>query len=75
MELEILRGLIEDIFDEEDISDETDFYEDLDADFLDMIELMYACEEEFEIELGEDAMREISTVGELIALVREHAGT
>ena len=57
MEMEILRELIEDIFDESEIGEQTDFYEDLDADWLDMVELMYACEEEFDTEIGEDAMR------------------
>ena len=70
MEMEILRELIEDIFDESEIGEQTDFYEDLGADWLDMVELMYACEEEFDVGIGEDAMREIGTVGELSALVR-----
>jgi len=74
MEMEVLRELIEDIFEEAEIGEQTDFYEDLGADWLDMVELMYACEEEFEIEIGEDAMREIGTVGELCALVRRLAG-
>ena len=73
MEMEILRALIEDIFDETEISEQTDFYEDLGADWLDMVELMYACEEEFDTEIGEDAMREIATVGDLCALVQRLA--
>lgn len=70
MELEILKELSEDIFGEDEISEETDFYEDLGADFLDLVELMYACEEEFDVEIGEEAMKEIGTVGDLIELIR-----
>ena len=73
MEMEILQTLIEDIFDEDEISEQTDFYEDLGADWPDMVELMYACEEEFDTEIGEDAMREIATVGDLCALVQRLA--
>ncbi len=73
MEMEILQALIEDIFDEDEISEQTDFYEDLGADWPDMVELMYACEEEFDTEIGEDAMREIATVGDLCALVQRLA--
>ena len=74
MELQIIAELIEDIFETEEFDLKTDFYDDLGADWLDMIELMYGCEEEFEIEIGESAMKEVSTVGELCALVRRLNG-
>lgn len=73
MEFEIIRELIEDEFDENDISDETDFFDDLGADWLDMIELMFACEEEFNIEIGEPMMKTVKTVGELIGLIKRLA--
>lgn len=73
MEMEILRELIEDIFDESEIGEQTDFYEDLNADWLDMVELMYACEEEFDTEIGEEAMRGVETVGDLCRLLRQRA--
>lgn len=74
MEIEILRELIADEFDEDEIDEETDFFDDLGADWLDMIELMFACEEEFDIEIGEPMMKTVKTVGELVELIRRLAG-
>jgi acyl carrier protein len=74
MELQILRQLIEDEFDETQVDEQTGFYDDLGADWLDMVEMMFACEEEFDIEIGEEKMKQIQTVGELAALVRKLAG-
>lgn len=70
MEFDIISELIADEFDEEDVDEETDFYDDLGADWLDMIEMMFACEEEFDISIGETMMKEIKTVGDLLAMVK-----
>ena len=43
--------------------------EDLDADSLDKIELLYAIEEEFEIDLPDDEADRVHTVADLIVLV------
>ncbi len=71
MEMEILKQLIADEFDEIDVDEQTGFYDDLGADWMDMLEMMFACEEEFEIEIGETRMKEIQTVGELVELIRQ----
>jgi len=39
---------------------------DLGADSLDMIELVMLIEDEFDIEISEDAMEKIDTVGDLV---------
>ncbi len=72
--MQILRQLIEDEFDEPDVDEQTGFYEDLGADWLDMVEMMFACEEEFDVEIGETRMKEIQTVGELAGLIRQLSG-
>ena len=74
MELQILRQLIEDEFDETQVDEQTGFYDDLGADWLDMVEMLFGCEEEFDIEIGVEYLKHIQTVGELAALVRKLAG-
>jgi len=51
-------------------------FDQLDMDSLDVIELIMALEEEFEIEIDENLTGDFTTVGEFIALVeKETAGT
>jgi acyl carrier protein len=45
------------------------FVDDLDADSLDLVELVMALEETFEIEVDESELEGISTVGEAFNLV------
>ncbi len=49
---------------EEDISRETSFSEDLGADSLDLVELIMSLEDEFELEVLDDDVEMITTVGE-----------
>jgi len=49
---------------EEDISRETSFNEDLGADSLDLVELIMSLEDEFELEVLDDDVEMITTVGE-----------
>lgn len=45
------------------------FGDDLDADSLDLVELVMALEEEFEVTVDEDELDGIETVGQALALV------
>ena len=45
---------------------EASFIDDLDADSLDTVELVMLLEEEFDIEIPEDAAEKITTVGDVI---------
>lgn len=47
--------------------------EDLKADSLDMIEVVLMLEEEFSIEIPDEAVEKIKTVGDLIAFIEQHA--
>ncbi|GFN36378.1 acyl carrier protein [Tepidimicrobium xylanilyticum] len=55
--------------DEEDITTETSFREDLNADSLDLVELIMALEDEFEIEVEDDVIEEIITVGDAVEYI------
>lgn len=48
---------------------EAKFGDDLDADSLDLVELVMALEEEFGIEVPEDELEGVETVGQAYALV------
>ena len=49
---------------EEDISEDTRFVEDLNADSLDVVQIVMGIEDEFGIEIPEEASYQIKTVGE-----------
>jgi acyl carrier protein len=51
------------------ISMDTRFKEDLDADSLDLVELVMALEEEFGISVPENELEGVDTVGKAFALV------
>lgn len=53
----------------EKVTADARFSEDLDADSLDLVELVMALEEAFEIEVDETEMEGIETVGEAFELV------
>ena len=48
---------------------EARFADDLDADSLDLVELVMALEEEFDVTVDEDELDGIETVGQALALV------
>ena len=50
----------------ESITMETRLVEDLGADSLDAVEIMFALEEEFGMEIEDDAAQTIKTVGDLV---------
>ena len=49
---------------EEDITEDTRFVEDLNADSLDVVQSVMGIEDEFGIEIPEEASYQIKTVGE-----------
>lgn len=51
---------------------EARFREDLDADSLDLVELIMAFEEEFGGEISDEQAQKITTVGEAVAYVDTH---
>ena len=53
------------------VTPEARFREDLEADSLDLVELIMAFEEEFGGEISDEDAQKITTVGEAIAYVEE----
>ena len=58
---------------EESISDNSSFIDDLGADSLDTVELVMAFEEEFGIEIPDDAAETIQTVGDAVKFIEENS--
>lgn len=72
-----IRELICEQFDVDptEISEETNFLRDLSADSLDFVELVMNIEDSFGLpEIGEDEIRAIQTVGDLVKYVETTKG-
>ncbi len=57
--------------DESEISLSSNFIEDLDADSLDTVELVMALEEEFEVDIPDEAAENITTVQSAVDFITE----
>jgi acyl carrier protein len=57
--------------DPEKVTPDARFREDLEADSLDLVELIMAFEEEFGGEISDDDAQKITTVGEAVAYIEE----
>ena len=58
----------------EQVTTEAKFADDLDADSLDLVELVMALEEAFDIEVPEEELEGIETVGQAFDLVKGKLG-
>ena len=56
---------------EEKVTEAASFIDDLGADSLDNVELVMAFEEEFDIEIPDDAAEHIQTVGDAVKFISE----
>ena len=59
----------------EEVVPEASFIDDLGADSLDIVELVMAMEEAFEVEIPDEDVERIQTIGDAIAYVREKLGS
>ena len=59
--------------DESEVTPEATFTNDLGADSLDTVELIMELEKEFDITIPDDQAEKITTVGDAISYVEEHA--
>ena len=59
---------------EDQVTTEASFVDDLGADSLDTVELVMAFEEEFGIEIPDDAAEKITTVKDAIEYIEKHKG-
>jgi len=58
--------------DKEKVTLEASFKEDLNADSLDVVELIMELEDEFNIEISDEDAEGISTVGEVLNYIESH---
>lgn len=74
MIFEKVKERISDILgvDSDDITMDSSFIDDLGADSLDIVELIMALEEEFDIEIPDEDAERIQTVGDVVEYIKEH---
>ncbi len=58
---------------EEQVTPEAKFIEDLGADSLDQVELVMALEEEFGADIPDDAAEKLTTVGDAIKYIEDNS--
>lgn len=57
---------------EEDVQMESSFIDDLGADSLDIVELIMAFEEEFDLEIPDSEAEKIATVGDAVEYIKNN---
>lgn len=55
---------------EDDVTMEASFIDDLGADSLDIVELIMALEEEFDLEIPDEEAERITTVGDVVDYIK-----
>jgi acyl carrier protein len=58
--------------DEEEVNEQASFVDDLGADSLDIVELVMALEEEFDLEIPDEDAEKITTVGDAVNYIKEN---
>lgn len=75
MVLEKVKAILSEQFDvdEDKITAETDLQEDLGADSLDVVDLLMSIEDEFDVEVPDEEIENIKTVGSLVSYIEAHS--
>lgn len=75
MVLEKVKVILAEQFDvdEDSITTETNVQDDLGADSLDVVDLLMSIEDEFEVEIPDEEIENIRTVGELVSFIEANA--
>ena len=71
-----IKTLIADNFnvDQDKITENTNFTNDLDADSIDLVEFILQLEDEFGSESPDDEAEKIKTVGDAVLYIKSHQG-
>ena len=72
MEFEKLKEIIAEVLsvDQEEVTLETTFTDDLGADSLDIFQIIMGIEQEFELTIDTEEVEEIKTVGDAVELIK-----
>ena len=72
MEFEKLKKIIVEVLnvDQDEITEDTTFIDDLGADSLDIFQIIMGIEEEFDIEIPNEEAEKITTVGDAVERIR-----
>ena len=75
MVLEKVKAILAEQFDveEDKITADTDLQEDLGADSLDVVDLLMSIEDEFEVEVPDEDIENIKTVGSLVSYIEANS--
>lgn len=75
MVLEKVKAILAEQFDveEDKITADTDLQEDLGADSLDVVDLLMSIEDEFEVEVPDEEIENIKTVGSLVSYIESNS--
>ncbi len=75
MVLEKVKSILAEQFDveEDTITEDTNLQDDLGADSLDVVDLLMSIEDEFEIEVPDEDVENIKTVGELVSYIEANS--
>lgn len=75
MVLEKVKAILAEQFDveEDKITEVTDLQDDLGADSLDVVDLLMSIEDEFEIEVPDDEIENLKTVGALVNYIEANS--
>lgn len=75
MVLEKVKSILSNQFDveEDSITLETTLADDLGADSLDVVDLLMSIEDEFEVEIPDEEVENIKTVGALVEYIESHS--
>ena len=74
MVLEKVKMILSNQFDveEDSITPETNIADDLGADSLDVVDMLMSLEDELDVEIPDEEIERIRTVGELVAYIEEN---
>ena len=75
MVLEKVKAILAEQFDveEDKITADTDLQEDLGADSLDVVDILMSIEDEFEVEVPDEEIENIKTVGSLVSYIEANS--
>lgn len=66
-----LADIVNDVagVDQDDVQLEKSFVDDLDVDSLSMVEIIYACEETFNISIPDEGSKSLKSVGDAVSYI------